>query len=1065
VLVLLLLVYCGRLSAKPVSAEKAQQAVKGWLKADSQPLGAVLGQKPEKIDAFSDEQGQVIYYVVYLQPSGFVIVPADDMVEPILGFAEAGTYDPSPDNPLWVLVNGDVKKRISAGRDVLTVQGAEALQKTTSKWNRLTADSPPSQGPVTESLITVSDPRVDPLLKTKWSQTTCCNTPARSCYNYYTPPSDPCDPCDNLIESLHGSPNNYGNPNNFPCGCVATAMAQLMRYHAYPTAGIGKHQFQIQVNGIPQTAWTRGGNGNGGPYDLNSMVYEPNCNTTLTQRKAIGALCYDAGVTVGMDYAAAGSRAPMASTKTALKNTFTYSNAFYKNSINPGIPLPVPDLIKMINPNLDYEHSVLVSIMPMEEGHAVVVDGYGYTWVDPNWTMYHHINMGWAGDQDAWYNFYSDMPTGSTYIDCCVYNIFVTGTNEIISGRVTDASGNALAGETVTAVRTGGGTYQATTNNRGIYALAHVPSASTYTISVTKPGYDFASQVVSNGTSADAGTIGDLWAVDFKPFGADAIFVDANATGSNDGSSWTNAYKYLQDAISAASSGKIILVAAGTYKPDADSVNPSGDGDRFKSFKLQSGVAIYGGFPSGGCNSWADRNPQAHPSILSGDLAGNDVDVDYPCQFKDEPTRAENSFHVVDGNNTAATAVLDGFTITAGDANGDMEVLSDVYDMGGGMINADANCTVRNCTFLKNYAYFNGGGMFNWRSDVNVSNCVFFRNSAMSGGGMGNYGDAVFVGDDWIPVNGYSKITNCTFYGNWAAFWGLGGVNYWSGAGGGMSNVQNSYPTITNCTFLCNTAGQYGGGMFNEADSGVKLINCTFSSNLGELNGWLDYGGGGIYNYSVNYAPNYIANCIFWGNRDASGTTETAQIKSNYYCFDVNVVYSCIQDNNANDGYIPFGGDANHNIDDNPMFIRDPYDGGDNRWGDANDDYGNLRLAAGSPCIDKGDNNSVPADTADLDNDANTVEQTPLDIDLHSRFVDGDPNSAVVVDMGAYEFSWVFAGDFDGDADVDFADFAILAASWLQNNPALDIAPPPAGDGIVDLKDFAVLFDNWLAGK
>jgi len=147
------------------------------------------------------------------------------------------------------------------------------------------------------------------------------------------------------------------------------------------------------------------------------------------------------------------------------------------------------------------------------------------------------------------------------------------------------------------------------------------------------------------------------------------------------------------------------------------------------------------------------------------------------------------------------------------------------------------------------------------------------------------------------------------------------------------------------------------------------------------------------------------------------------------------------------------------------MFIRDPYDGGDNRWGDANDDYGNLRLAAGSPCIDKGDNNSVPADTADLDNDANTVEQTPLDIDLHSRFVDGDPNSAVVVDMGAYEFSWVFAGDFDGDADVDFADFAILAASWLQNNPALDIAPPPAGDGIVDLKDFAVLFDNWLAGK
>jgi len=59
----------------------------------------------------------------------------------------------------------------------------------------------------------------------------------------------------------------------------------------------------------------------------------------------------------------------------------------------------------------------------------------------------------------------------------------------------------------------------------------------------------------------------------------------------------------------------------------------------------------------------------------------------------------------------------------------------------------------------------------------------------------------------------------------------------------------------------------------------------------------------------------------------------------------------------------------------------------------------------------------------------------------------------------------VFAGDFDSDSDVDFADFTIFADSWLQSNPALDIAPPPNGDGIVDFKDLAVLFDYWLAGK
>ncbi|MGB7582776.1 MAG: FG-GAP repeat protein [Sedimentisphaerales bacterium] len=57
------------------------------------------------------------------------------------------------------------------------------------------------------------------------------------------------------------------------------------------------------------------------------------------------------------------------------------------------------------------------------------------------------------------------------------------------------------------------------------------------------------------------------------------------------------------------------------------------------------------------------------------------------------------------------------------------------------------------------------------------------------------------------------------------------------------------------------------------------------------------------------------------------------------------------------------------------------------------------------------------------------------------------------------------AGDFDGDSDVDFIDFTILADAWRQNNPLVDIAPTPASDGIVDMKDFDVLCDNWLVGK
>jgi hypothetical protein len=64
--------------------------------------------------------------------------------------------------------------------------------------------------------------------------------------------------------------------------------------------------------------------------------------------------------------------------------------------------------------------------------------------------------------------------------------------------------------------------------------------------------------------------------------------------------------------------------------------------------------------------------------------------------------------------------------------------------------------------------------------------------------------------------------------------------------------------------------------------------------------------------------------------------------------------------------------------------------------------------------------------------------------------------------MGAYEFSWAFIGDLDHDCNVDFADYAVLTSSWLQSNPLVDIAPPPAGDGIVDITDLAILCDNWL---
>jgi hypothetical protein len=124
-------------------------------------------------------------------------------------------------------------------------------------------------------------------------------------------------------------------------------------------------------------------------------------------------------------------------------------------------------------------------------------------------------------------------------------------------------------------------------------------------------------------------------------------------------------------------------------------------------------------------------------------------------------------------------------------------------------------------------------------------------------------------------------------------------------------------------------------------------------------------------------------------------------------------------------------------------------------------------LQPGSPCIDAGDNNSVPTDTNDLDGDGNTTEPIPFDLDGRPRITDGDCNDSNVVDMGAYEFAWVYIGDFDGECDVDFEDWALFAMAWLTEQGEAgyisdyDISIP--ADNKVDWRDVEILRDNWLA--
>ena len=99
-----------------VDAKTAASAVKGWLRFDHQPFGASLGGTVKNVETFKDKAGAPLYHVVNLEPSGFVIVSAEDQVEPIVAFVEKGHFDPSPDNPLGALISRDLPARVARAR-------------------------------------------------------------------------------------------------------------------------------------------------------------------------------------------------------------------------------------------------------------------------------------------------------------------------------------------------------------------------------------------------------------------------------------------------------------------------------------------------------------------------------------------------------------------------------------------------------------------------------------------------------------------------------------------------------------------------------------------------------------------------------------------------------------------------------------------------------------------------------------------------------------------------------------------------------------------------------------
>ncbi len=443
-----------------------------------------------------------------------------------------------------------------------------------------------------------------------------------------------------------------------------------------------------------------------------------------------------------------------------------------------------------------------------------------------------------------------------------------------------------------------------------------------------------------------------VWTVNLFIGNCVAIYVDSSASGTNDGSSWTNAFTRLDTALNVALRGDTILVAQGTYYPTTGT-------DRTISFVLQDSVVMLGGYPSGG----GIRDWENNQTVLSGDIGIlNSI--------------SDNSYHVVRGNNLDSLCVLDGFYITEGKATS-----SYPDESGAGVYLNNASPTLAHLNIHHNEASGVGGGMLNQNSSPSLAYSVLAYNTASIGGAIYNSGHSFTMfkvhlvnntanqeGGGMYNENSPAILKNVIFYQN-AGAEGGGLYNLNSSAnlkdvvfddnssftlsGGGMYN-QNSSPNLVQVIFLSNMATQSGGGMFNSSSSSPNLHQTLFAFN----NVGLAYNGGAISGGSPTISNSIIA----YDDIFSSGASISHSLVPSNYGGTNNII---------NFAPAPFFVD--------PLLVNPK--GPDGIWMTADD---GLRLKACAPMIDAGTNATLgPNDTLDINGDARiqggTVDMGPYE--------------------------------------------------------------------------------------
>ncbi|HOY45521.1 MAG TPA: C10 family peptidase [bacterium] len=337
----------------------ARQAALAWMQREPRfratPRRAAAEMRPLRDTAGTT----TLAWLLQLEPAGFILLSPDDRLHPLLGFSFSAAFDTTAatENHLLLLIQQEMLLRLQALR-----QGAipaEYRQQAVTAWQTLSAPAPNLQTLPSALSWAVE---VGPLLSTQWGQDS----------------------------DIYGNPVfNYYTPNNRPCGCVATAMSQMLCYHRWPLTGTGSHAYSWGST-------TLAADFGAASYSWDEMVdnyYLPG-DEPLSGRQAAGLLAWHAGIGVEMEYADGGSGALGRDIPGALQNYFRHSGAWVARSST--------DFFARLYANMLLEQPAALSIGTAAlQGHAVVIDGVRH---ESDGTRFYHINQGWNGHYDAWYD-------------------------------------------------------------------------------------------------------------------------------------------------------------------------------------------------------------------------------------------------------------------------------------------------------------------------------------------------------------------------------------------------------------------------------------------------------------------------------------------------------------------------------------------------------------------------------------------------------------------------------------------------------------------------------------